>query len=330
MSNVTPLLRPPAPPNRTPLVLDPEMQRIYREAGELAVGRLPVLIVGETGVGKEHLAEVLHERSPRTGRPFVRLNCAAVTETLFESELFGHERGAFTGGDREKPGLLETAGRGTVFLDEVGELAPSLQAKLLRALETGAAHRVGGVIPRPIEARFVSATNADLLQAVGSGDFRRDLYHRLAGAVLRVPPLRRRPAEILPLAEAFAVEAARDLGWAPPLLTPEACTALLAHAWPGNVRELRNAIERAVLLARAGVVGLEHLAGGLTPAVTPALPSEPPPEPGDRRASVQRALLACGGNQKEAARRLGVDRRTLGRWLDRLGMPRPRKADPAV
>jgi transcriptional regulator with PAS, ATPase and Fis domain len=278
-----------------------------------------VLIVGETGVGKEHLAEVIHQASPRAVHSFVRINCAALTHSLFESELFGHERGAFTGGEREKPGLLEAAGRGTVFLDEVAELPLPLQAKLLRALETGAAYRVGGLNPRPIQARFVSATNRDLTSAMASGELRADLYYRLAGSVLTVPPLRARRGEIVALAERFAAGAARELGQTGIQISDAARAALLARPWPGNVRELRNAIERAVLLARDGVIGPEHLPG------TAAAPvADQRPGPGDRRARVLEALTACGGNQKLAAQRLGINRRTLARWLDRLAILRPR------
>ena len=323
-SPIASLVRPaPAPPTLL-APLDPEMQRLYGEATHLAVGRLPVLIVGETGVGKEHLAEVLHDRSPRAAQPFIRINCAAVTESLFESELFGHERGAFTGGDREKPGLLEAAGRGTVFLDEVGELPPVLQAKLLRALGTGAAHRVGGLSARTIEARFVSATNRDLAAAVAAGAFRVDLYHRLAGAVLRVPPLRARGSEIVPLAESFARAAAQDLGRAPVALTPDARAALRARPWWGNVRELRNVVERAVLLARDGSITPAHLGDSAAPPPAPPAPPASLSAP-DRRAQVERALADAGGNQKRAAKHLGIDRRTLSRWLDRLAIARPRK-----
>jgi two-component system response regulator AtoC len=316
--------------DRAPLVLDAQMLRLYREAEELAAGRLPVLVVGETGVGKEHLAEVIHQSSPRAVHPFVRINCAAVTHTLFESELFGHERGSFTGGEREKAGLLEAAGRGTVFLDEVAELPLLLQAKLLRALESGGAHRVGGLTPRPIQARFVSATNRDLGAAIERGEFRRDLYYRLAGSVLNVPPLRRRPGEILPLAEAFAAVVARELGRAAVEILPDARERLLRHTWPGNVRELRNAVERAVLLARDGIVGVPQLEGALS-APGAALPLGAPPAPptgedppAARRTAVLEALAACGGNQKQAAQRLGINRRTLARWLDQLAIARPR------
>jgi DNA-binding NtrC family response regulator len=335
MPQLVPLAAPASPSaaHRPPIVLDPQMEALYREAEDLAAGRLPVLIVGETGVGKEHLAEAIHQAGPRAGQPFVRINCAAVTHSLFESELFGHERGAFTGGEREKPGLLEAAGRGTVFLDEVAELPLTLQAKLLRALESGGAHRVGGLTARPIQARFVSATNRDLPAAIEQGQFRADLFYRLAGSVLRVPPLRARRCEILPLAESFAASVARELGRGRVELQAEARERLAAHRWPGNVRELRNAIERAVLLARGGAVGAEQLEGALaSPAAagrTAAaeqvpLPAEDPARSASRRAIVIEALAACGGNQKQAAQRLGINRRTLARWLDQLAIVRPR------
>ncbi len=329
MPQLLPLPPPPGPRPDPPVVLDAGMQRVYREAEDLAAGRLPVLIVGETGVGKEHLAEVIHQASPRAAHPFVRINCAALTESLFESELFGHERGAFTGGEREKPGLLEVAGRGTVFLDEVAELPLPLQAKLLRALEAGAAHRVGGLSPRPVLARFVSATNRDLEDAIAQGELRADLYYRLAGSVLRVPPLRERRGEIVPLAERFAAGTARELGRAGVQISEEARARLLEHPWRGNVRELRNAIERAVLLARDGVIGPAHLPSsfGFGP-IPPTREPAPGPSPGDRRARVMEALATCGGNQKQAAERLGINRRTLARWLDQLAIPRPRSPLP--
>jgi transcriptional regulator with PAS, ATPase and Fis domain len=332
MPHLVPLSPAPCRGNPPPLVRDPEMQRLYREAEDLAAGRIPVLLVGETGVGKELLAEAIHHASTRSAHPLVRINCAAVAHTLFESELFGHERGAFTGGEREKPGLLEAAGAGTVLLDEVGELPLLLQAKLLRAVEAGLAHRVGGLVPRPVHARFVSATNRDLHAAMERGEFRRDLYYRLAGAVLTVPPLRARRHEILPLAESFASSAARELGRPPVELTCEARTRLLENPWPGNVRELRNVIERAVLLARDGLIGPEHLPG------TPLQPGRPPAAAAvvteapaaNRRTMVLEALAGSGGNQKQAAQRLGINRRTLARWLDQLAIARPRSGLPVI
>jgi two-component system response regulator AtoC len=311
----------------TPIVLHPEMERLYQRAEHVAAVRLPVLIIGETGVGKEHFAELIHIRSKRANQPFVRINCAAITPTLFESELFGHERGAFTGADRAKKGWLESAGSGTVFLDEIGEMPLAMQAKLLRALESGAAPRVGGTELRPITARFVSATNRDIETEVENGNFRRDLYHRIACVRLAIPPLRERTVEILPLAESFARAAAADPGVPVPAFSPAAREALLKYEWPGNIRELRNVIESAVLFAKNAVIDAEDLQLTM-PRYTPSrLPTNPTPTLGRRPATevILSVLASCGGNQTLAAERLGVGRRTLCRWLVRLNIPRPRK-----
>jgi two-component system, NtrC family, response regulator AtoC len=204
------------------------------------------------------LAEQVHRRSPRAAKPFLRLNCAALSESLLESELFGHERGAFTGAHQLKSGLLETAQGGTVFLDEIGELPMTVQVKLLRVLEERQVWRVGGVKPRPIDVRFVAATNRDLETAVTEHKFRQDLYFRLAGVTLHIPPLRERTEEIEPLAREFARQLSRQKR--PPALSPEVIALMLGYSWPGNIRELRNAIERAVLLAGDGAVMPEHFA----------------------------------------------------------------------
>jgi two-component system, NtrC family, response regulator AtoC len=328
-----------------PVLEEPDMRRLYAQASRIARLRIPVLIEGETGVGKEYLAEFIHASSGRGMHPFVRINCAAIQAGLFESEFFGHERGAFTGAERRKAGWFELAGDGTVFLDEVGEIPLALQAKLLRALESRAAAPVGGTELRPIRARFVAASNLDLVQAVQQQRFRRDLFHRIAGVRLLIPPLRARPGEILPLAGSFIARACNELELTEPVvLTSDAQRALLRHTWPGNIRELRNVIERAVALAEDQVITAAHL--DLSPDATPA------PEPGDacsaplqlhglpadyplRSArtrlrgidarSILSALAGCGGNQTLAAARLGMARRTLCRWLDRLELPRPRK-----
>ncbi|HVK68613.1 MAG TPA: sigma-54 dependent transcriptional regulator, partial [Polyangium sp.] len=217
-----------------------------------------VLLLGETGVGKEVLAETIHRKSPRVAGPFLRLNCAALSESLLESELFGHEKGAFTNAVRSKPGLFETAEKGTVFLDEVGELPLGIQVKLLRVLEDRQVMRVGGLAPRPIDVRFVSATNRDLAFEVQKGTFRQDLYFRLNGIALSIPPLRERRSEIEPLARTFVARAAASIGRSPLEITREALAAMTSYDWPGNVRELRNAIERAVVLCE-GVIRPEDL-----------------------------------------------------------------------
>ncbi|HYV45133.1 MAG TPA: sigma 54-interacting transcriptional regulator [Myxococcaceae bacterium] len=318
-----------------PVIADLAMVQLYKLIDKVAAGNINVLVLGETGAGKELVAEAVHRRSPRAPRPFVRINCAALSESLLESELFGHERGAFTGATEAKPGLLESAAGGTVLLDEVGELPLSTQAKLLRVLEERAVRRVGSLKLRPIDARFVAATNRSLEAEVEAGRFRKDLYFRLAGVALVVPPLRERRQEIGPMASAFARVAARQLGrpGADARISPAAMRLLEQYAWPGNIRELRNAVERAVLLAGGGPVDVEHLPLEKMSAVWLAPPSPAPapaPAPEGDRAAAERqriadALHKCAGNQTQAARLLGISRRTLLYKLDAHGLPRPQK-----
>ena len=302
-------------------ISDPTLAGVPEVARRVAQGLVNVIIAGETGAGKEIFAELIHRRSPRAARTFLRLHCAAISETLLESELFGHERGAFTGAHAAKPGLLETADGGTVFLDEIGELPPATQVKLLRVLEERSILRIGGLRPRPVDVRFVAATNRDLAAEVVAGRFRRDLFFRLNGISLVVPPLRERREEIVGLARHFA---------APVDLSPEALAVLLAHSWPGNVRELRNAIERAILLCGAGPIRPEHLAE-LEPSRLVAITASP--SPGTLRAEldtlerdrIEQALEEHGGNQTRAARALGISRGTLIARLASYGLTRPRK-----
>jgi two-component system response regulator AtoC len=243
-----------------PVVADEAMRNLYRMAERVAQGRISVLILGETGVGKELFAEAIHRGSPRRRQPFVKLNCAAISEALLESELFGHERGAFTGAEQAKPGLLEVASGGTVFLDEVGELSMATQAKLLRAIEQRQVLRVGSLQPRDLDVRFVSATNRDPEAQIRAGLLREDLFYRLEGVTLRIPPLRERRQEIAPLAQAFLRRGADELGLeVVPALSPRAEALLVGYDWPGNIRELRNVIDRALLLAWGDVVEPEHL-----------------------------------------------------------------------
>jgi two-component system response regulator AtoC len=245
------------PPAVGPIVVrSPVMRKLHELLERVAPGEITVLILGDTGVGKEVMAEQVHRRSPRNAKPFLRLNCAALSESLLESELFGHERGAFTGAHQLKSGLLETAQGGTVFLDEIGELPMTMQVKLLRVLEERQVWRVGGIKPRPIDVRFVAATNRDLEQAVIDHKFRQDLYFRLAGVTLHIPPLRERTEEIEPLAREFTKALSKPTR--PAVLTAEAIQLLLGYSWPGNIRELRNAIERAVLLAGDGPMLTQH------------------------------------------------------------------------
>jgi two-component system response regulator AtoC len=317
------------------------MQGIYRLAELTAAGTINVLILGETGVGKEVMAETIHRLSPRRLGPSVCLNCAALSEGLLESELFGHEKGAFTGAVAAKPGLLETAESGTVFLDEVGEMPAATQAKLLRVLETREVTRLGSVRPRRIDVRFIAATNRDLEAEATRGTFRRDLYYRLSGVSIRIPPLRERRGEIRPLAETFLRQICQELRRSQPGLSGEAVAALEANDWPGNIRELKNVIERAVLLCSGPIIGTEHLPQGRrAPIVAPAGPAEstgPRPrydtpnlstdQQGDRL-RIMEALASCAGNQSRAAKLLGIPRRTFVARLDRYQIPRPKKNQP--
>jgi transcriptional regulator with PAS, ATPase and Fis domain len=298
------------------------MKTLDKMVERVAAGEINVLLHGETGVGKEVFAERIHAGSRRARKSLLRLNCAALTESLLESELFGHEKGAFTGATQTKPGLLETANGGTVFLDEIGDLPLPLQAKLLRVIEDKKVMRVGALEPISIDVRFVAATHKDLEAECDRGAFRRDLYFRLAGITVVIPPLRERVAEIEPLARGFLRDASERANRRGIKLSKAAIARLTSYTWPGNVRELRNAIERAVLLCET-TIEPEHL-----PATRESRPSS-----GDLRAGVveyerQRiveALASCNGNQTKAAKLLGISRRTLIERLDELQLPRPRK-----
>lgn len=283
-----------------------------------------VLLGGETGTGKEVLARAIHYHSTRAAAPFVEINCAAIPEHLLESELFGHEKGAFTGAVAAKPGLFELASGGTLFLDELGSLPLTLQAKLLRALETHAIRRVGGQEARTVDVRVLAATHADLHGSVARGEFREDLYYRLNVVMITLPPLRERGSDTELLAEHFARKLAAQYGLAAPVLTAEVRDALKQHRWPGNVRELRNAIERALVLSEPGTLdpgefGLDTLAPSRPPAIAP-VEENGLPFPADVntiiRAAAERMLRLTNGNKSEAARRLGISRPRLQRILD--------------
>ena len=320
---------------------DPAMMSTYALAARAATTPLPVLILGETGVGKDVLAEHVHRSSLRHKGAFVRVNCGALSESLLESELFGHERGAFTGAASTKPGLLELGDGGTIFLDEIGELPPQTQVKLLHVLETGEVTRVGGTKPRKIDVRYVSATNRDLAQEVQLGKFRKDLYFRINGVCLKIKPLRQRVADIEALARYFLRRFCTLNNVPEPELTPEALQHMRTYAWPGNIRELKNAMERAPILCTTGVILPQHLpAEQELTAGAPVSGWSPPLEfddeetgvhrieaspAGDLPARIAEALRLCGGNQTRAAVLLGISRRTLVKRLGHYQLPRPRK-----
>jgi two-component system, NtrC family, response regulator AtoC len=377
--------------------LSPGMRHLYKLADQVAQSNITVILRGETGVGKEVLAEHLHRTSARAARPLVKLNCAALPEHLLEGELFGYERGAFTGATQAKPGLIEAADTGTLFLDEVGELPLATQAKLLRVVESREVTRLGSLRPKAIDVRIVCATHRDLEAMVDSGHFRQDLYFRINGVSLLIPPLRERTSEIPRLASEFVARFCKESGRPVISISAPAMAALTAHAWPGNVRELRNVIERAVVFCRGIALMPEHFvlqpqrarasdapqqaqvvirssppvsppdafaatafAAPPPPNLPPAAslnqtavnappasgkppsapaPSAPPEASGTMRLGsslpeemehlererILAALAECGGNQTQAADKLGISRRTLLRRLDTYDLPRPRK-----
>ena len=371
------------------VVQDRVMLRLHRLIERVSQGVLTVLLLGETGVGKEVLAEAVHRASPRNERPFVKLNCAALTEAMFEAEIFGHEKNAYPGATRAKIGLLETAEGGTLFLDEVGEMPLAIQARLLRVIEDRTFTRVGSAAVYDVDVRFVSATTKNLEEEVARGRFKEDLYYRLNGIALVVPPLRERVSEVEAMAKIFAGIAAKQVGARrEPRISPEAMAMLKSYSWPGNIRELRNVMERAVLLAADEEITADHLpiekmsgtvvssrTVGAVPTPTfgsdedlPAraigLKTQPvlqalardadEDEEGDwgettlesssplrartkddmsswesERQRITEALERCAGNQSQAAKLLGMSRRTLVTRLVTHRIPRPRKPLPS-
>jgi two-component system response regulator HydG len=293
-------------------------QALERAALVIPHATVTLLLTGETGTGKELLARAIHYNGPRRDAPFVDVNCAAIPETLLESELFGHEKGAFTDATTTKPGLFEVASRGTLFLDEIGHLPLALQGKLLRALEERSVRRVGGTRSIPVDVRIIAATHVDLAAAVTRGEFRQDLYYRLNVVPLSLPPLRERREDILPLARAFLSRFSKEYGLPQPRLTPATERALATHRWAGNVRELRNVIERAVLLHRGGALDPTDVVAPEVPAAPS--PDAPIPFPATLAAITRAAAVAmvdrCTGNKSEAARRLGISRPRLLRLLN--------------
>jgi DNA-binding NtrC family response regulator len=296
------------------------MQHVLELAARVAPLDTTVLVRGESGTGKEFVVRLIHDQSPRAAAPFVSINCAALTETLLESELFGHVRGAFTGAVRDKAGLFEVAGAGTIFLDEIGEVAPTVQAKLLRALQEREIRRVGGERTVKVQARVVAATNRDLRQAVEDGTFREDLYFRLGAFIINVPPLRERREDIPALAHGFLVRAASRMKKDVKAISADAMAALMAYRWPGNVRELEHAIERAVILSNTSRLRVRDL--------PPEVTQKSRPRPGDdtldlqeqERASIARALQRFGGSRRQAAEALNISTVTLWRKMKRYGL----------
>ncbi len=296
------------------------MLRVLETVSQVAPSEATVLISGESGTGKEMIAGAIHHNSERKDGPFVKINCAALTETLLESELFGHEKGAFTGAHRRKEGRFRQAHGGSLFLDEISETSPAMQVKLLRVLQEREITRVGGEDVIPVDVRLIAATNRDLLQAIQSGRFREDLYYRLNVVSIRMPPLRERREDIPLLAQQFLERFAEANGKDIQGLTPQAMDRLLRHDWPGNVRELMNAMERAVVLSRGAVLDAGDISAPPGPPGEDVLSSESDPSKGSslealERAAILNTLEETGGNKSEAARRLGITRKTLHKRL---------------
>lgn len=308
----------PVRPKTTLTFGAPAMAPVVAALAKVAKTGATVLLQGESGTGKEIAARSLHEMSPRAAKPFVAINCAVLTETLLESELFGHEKGAFTGAHAQRRGRIELADGGTFFLDEVGEMRPSLQAKLLRVLQERKLERVGGSQVIEVDVRWVAATNRDLRAMVKEGTFREDLYHRLAVFPIKLPALRERPEDIVPLAESLVAELAAAAHRRPPRIDDAVKKKLAAGSWPGNVRELRNALERAMILADGDVLRGEHLWLDSEPAEAPLPGGESLAEL--ERRTIESTLVTVDGNRKAAAAKLGIGLRTLYDKLKRYGI----------
>jgi DNA-binding NtrC family response regulator len=296
------------------------MQEVLENAARVAPLDTTVLVHGESGTGKEFIVRMIHDQSPRASGPFVSINCAALTETLLESELFGHVRGAFTGATRDKAGLFEVAGNGTLFLDEIGEVAPTVQAKLLRALEEREIRRVGAERTFKVNARVVAATNRDLRAAVAAGTFREDLYFRLGAFVITVPPLRDRREDIPALVHDFVRRAAIRVKKDVETVSAEAMTALMKYRWPGNVRELEHAIERAVIVARGASIRLRELPPEISQKARPLATDDSLDLQAQEHAMIERALERFRGNRREAAEALKISTVTLWRKMKAYGL----------
>ena len=315
---------PPALLGRTPV-----MTGVYKQIAHAASSDAPVLIIGESGTGKELVARAIHQHSNRAARPFVPINCGALTETLLESELFGHTKGSFTGAINDAKGVFQTAHTGTVFLDEVGEMSPGLQVKLLRVLQEGEVRPVGSSRAIRTDVRILAATNVDVERAVADGKFRQDLFYRLGVVIITLPPLRERREDIPLLIERFMKGAVAKAGKQVEL-TPAAVESLSSYPWPGNVRELENMIERLVVFSRGSRIDV----GDLPPTVTPRAPAIerrlfddlPTLEEIERRYLLH-VLEQVGNNRTRAAEVMGIDRRTLYRMAERFGVPLAEQPD---
>jgi DNA-binding NtrC family response regulator len=298
----------------------PAMQDVLELAARVAPLDTTVLVYGESGTGKEFIVRLIHDQSPRASAPFVSINCAALTETLLESELFGHVRGAFTGAVRDKAGLFEVAGHGTIFLDEIGEVAPTVQAKLLRALQEKEIRRVGAERTITVHARVVAATNRDLRAAADSGTFREDLYFRLAAFVITVPPLRERRDDIPRLVHIFIRRAASRMKKEVTAMSADAMSALMNYRWPGNVRELEHAIERAVILANGPSIRVRDLPPEVTQTPRGGRGDDTLDLQEQERRAIERALERFGGNRRKAADALNISTVTLWRRMKQYGL----------
>jgi DNA-binding NtrC family response regulator len=329
MATVRLALAPNSQPEATPEVESPMptgvvtqsplMQAVFRDAAVIAPSETRVLITGESGVGKEVVADVIHLWSKRSRGPLVKVNCAAIPETLLESELFGHEKGSFTGAVQQRIGRFEEASNGTIFLDEIGELPPPLQAKLLRIINDGTFRRIGGGNDLRTTARVIAATNRDLEAQIAAGRFREDLFYRLNVMEIHIPPLRERPEDILPLATHFIGQFSRQKS----RFSATVNSVLMRYSWPGNVRELRNAMERAALLSRGEIVLPEHLPARILATNTETTPRSDAPGAARRleeieREAILKALRKNNYNRTETARELAISRRALTYKLQQL------------
>jgi DNA-binding NtrC family response regulator len=302
----------------------PAMQEVYRLIDTLSQNRTTILLTGESGTGKELVARTIHERGPLAARPFVAINCAGLSESLLDSQLFGHERGAFTGAVNDHDGVFRAADGGTLFLDEVSEIPLALQPKFLRAIQEREVVPIGMSLPVPVDVRLIAATNRDLEAEVHGGRFRSDLFYRLNVVHIALPPLRDRPEDVPPLVDHFVRCLSREFGVAPKRVVVEAMERLRVYAWPGNVRELQNALERAFALSTA-----DSLSAGELPAAIRGHGASPPapaetdeviPLADAERRLIAAALRRTAGNKNEAARLLGIDRQRLYRKIEKYGL----------